>query len=326
MTQIHSIELKDITFGEPSEAFTAKALAFPIYGNLIDDTVLSAEQRAWIQLEPAFQFLNEGDPDRYEFGFEIATAAAFFASTPQGQPIFREATGAALPAGIGIDFPDAVPGRDPSLKRCRVSVVPASWGKAPRVLTLRIFCNDRFGSAEYDGLHGVSLSLVVGGGETLAAGANLLSPLRGKELPIVVALHEAGGRTLPKFDVFRDFPLPPGLSLEPAFRLSQNRPAATVKLSLQDPQLSFEAPQQGEDEVTVLLRSADRPGELSRVQTTENRSSVLFTWQKASAEKAIVCGFSFRVGKAGKGHDHWQQIRGLDVDPIVYHDPPPAGL
>ena len=331
MTQIHAIELTQITFGEPSEPFTAKALAFPIYGNLIDDTVLSAGQRAWIQLEPAFQFLNEEDEDVYELTFELATAGAYFALGAKGQPIFREATGAALPAVLGVDFPDAAPGRDPSLKRCRVRVAPASWGEAPRVLTLRIFCNDRFGSAEYDGLHGVSVSFVAQGSETIAAGTALASPLRGKELPIAVALREEGGRTLPSYDIFRDFPLPPGLSLEPAFRFSENRPSATIKLFLEDPQFSFEAPRRGEDEVTVLLRAAERPSELSRVQASEDRRSVLFTWQRAAAEKAIAFGFSFRVGielasLAGEEKRSWQQIRGVDVDPIVYHDPPPAGV
>lgn len=324
MPTLHSIELDEITFDDGGAA-PADRLKFPFYGNLLDPQVVTAEKRQFLQLEPAFQFLAEGDTDVYEFRLKLAGEGVFFARGGDGAPIVREAAGGARPGITGAFFAE----EDPSLRTCVIRVEPASWG-ASRVVCLRIFCNQEFGSAAYDPSHGVSLSFVGPGADTAASGSGLVHPLVGSALEVSVTVAQSAGRAIPYYSIFRPFLLPPSLDLEPALRVSAEKPAASLKLVLTNQDLRFKSAAGGEDEVEVMLRAgaADRPSELSLVKSNAEKKTVQFTWQRSRSRSFLSFGFSLRVEGAapGFGTSGFGNGGPIDIDPILFNDPPPGGL
>lgn len=318
---LHRIELNEITFGDGSAGKLPGILRYPIYGNLIESAV-TAEHHGWLQLEPAFQFLEAADADTYELVFSLGAGDFYFVPGAAGAPAWQEATGGAAPCVTGVSFPAGAG----DLKVCTVSVDPAAWGAA-RVLTLRIFCNSDPGSASYDPHHGVSVTLIGPGVRVPAERASSEPPLVGRSLAIAATIEESAGRAVPRYDIFKPFPLPPSLCLEPALRLSHpGRTSASLKLGLADPGLRFKLPAGGSDEVQLMVDEATEPSAaLSRVKTDEERKKIHFTWQRGRAQSFLVFGFSFGVERFAAAENGWKPVEGFDIDPILFNDPPPVG-
>lgn len=316
----HRIDLREITFDDAAGGTLPDVLKYPVYGNLIEPAV-TLEHHGWLQLEPAFQFLDAEDRDQYEFRFELGAGDFYFARGEDGRPIYREAAGAAAPCVTAVYFPE----NESDLKTCVLLVDPAAWGEA-RVITLRIFCNTAAGSDLFDPHHGVSLSLIGAGADVAAQRSVVVSPLVGKVLEIAATIVESAGREVPRYSIFQPLGVPPGLSLEPALRVSADRPAATLKLVLTNGDLRFKAAGSGDDEVEMIPRTAaEMPDELSRVDCSDEKKGVHFTWRRSRSRPFLVFGFSLGVERCRGGENGWETVRGFDVDPILFNDPPPGG-
>ncbi len=322
---IHPILLDDIAFSPEDET-----LAFPFYNNLVDPLVVTERHRRYMQLEPAFQFLDERDADSYEFHLHLRPGAGIYFASRGGQPIFREANGAATPSIKSVHFP-CEPGADPSFEVCVVRVEPGSWtANCPRVASLRIFCNRARGTEDHHRTDGVSISLIAPGFDDPATAGVRSHPIPSNELEIDVRVEEHGDLCIPIYSVFKELLLPPGLALELALRMSEARPAATLLFKLPaETDMKFRMPKHGmQDDVEVDLRDRnfERPPELSRVVATTDRKMARFTWNSGLAREAgkhMVFGFTLKLEKLfGKEH---QSSKGLDIDPVLFNDPPPIG-
>lgn len=317
MAKVHPIVLDGIVFDPGSAEPLAARLAYPFYGNLVDAEMLDRATRNDLQLEPAFQFRNGvNDPDSYEFSFVLAEEGVHFTRGPASSPSWSWALPeAATPAVTSVYFP---PGDD-SFRTCIVRVIPALWTEEhPSVVCLRIFCTT--GRKQGNGCEGVSLSLIRRDDTSVPLEPAPPGPPVGSfEIPV-----DTAGREAPHFKIFRDLELPPNLVLGPAFRISAAKPQLSLSLALLDPGLKYQqAPPGSEDGVKLCASTASRPVELSRIQANHDRNNARFTWKLSPEYPYRV--FSFTLNTCMETDNAATPTRHLDVDPVLFNDPPPSG-
>lgn len=319
MEETIRVELKAIRFQDSTPDQPIKdPLKYPIYGNLLADRVID-EHHHWLQLEPAFQFSNADDLERrYEFRFHLAADKFFFGSNGQGKPIFWEARNAEMPCVTEVYFPED--GARPTI--CAVVVDPGHWG-ADRVITLRLLCRTGEDGDEINRLHGVSLSLIGHGHDAGGLSTTYFTPPGGKHLRIEATVPD---QMPPTYDIFHpDFPVPPGLSLEPAFRVTAGRASVAVKIHLTNANLRFKTVPGSSSEVEVGHPSdSEMPAELSRVECSDEGKTAFFSWHQSPFVAKGIFDFSLRVVRQQAGNSG-ETVTCADIDPVLFNDPPPIG-
>lgn len=311
----------NITFDDPTGS--GQDLEYPLYNDVIDYGIVDPDVRKAVQLEPAFQFLAAAASPTCEFVLQLAAAGTATFAAASGQPIWKEAAGATVSPGpltsvemVGTDR-----------KTCKVVFEPSAWPtSAPHVIVLRVFCNRSTDRPNvYQPRNGVSLVFIRPGGTQIGSSATRTPP------PAALDITVTGIGGLPPaatYDIFQaGFPLPADVSLEPAFRLSETRPEARVKIELGAPLIRFVSDATHGDGVPLIHRSsvANRPPELSQVPCAGDQKSIRFSWIRPASEPGhLAFGFFAPVEMIDTRTGQWLP-KEVFIDPILYHDPPPGG-
>jgi hypothetical protein len=309
---MQTYDIKDIDFRN-SAAPGTDDLRYPLYPSLIDYNVVKETFRNSLQVEPAFQFLAPID-EIYEFVLKMKNPSDWrFAKDKLGPgPAFKETTkrNLAVAPNVTLSFESA-------RQICRVRVNLKDWN-GPELIVLRIFCNQLSKSEDdYDDLDGVSLTLVKPGGKVMT-GLGTEDPKSPYfDLKVTGTREIRKGLFVPEYEIFQGAENLEGLSIEPVFRISPNRPDANVQVVL-GTGLSFPT----SPKVYTRDNLGFRPPELSKLASTTTK--LPFSWNGGPMPAPKKFGFHVPVAMFSPSlADATQPYQPMTwVDPILFHDPP----
>jgi hypothetical protein len=313
---MQTYEIKDIDFRHPVTPGIGD-LQYPLYPTLIDYSVVKDTFRESLQIEPAFQFLAPID-EIYEFVLKMKNPSDWrFAKDQLGPgPAFKETTKRSLASApkVTLSF-------ESGRQICRVRVNLKDWN-GPELIVLRIFCNHRDKKEDdYDDLDGVSLTLVKPGGKVMTGLGTEDPESPSFDLKVTGTREILKGLFVPEYEIFQGAENLEGLSIEPVFRISPNRPAANVQVVL-GTGLSFPK------SLKVYTRDnlGFRPPELSKLASTT--TTLPFSWNGGPMPAPKKFGFHVPVAMlspslARPSSAVAQPSEPMTwVDPILFHDPP----
>lgn len=330
MADIH-IYLKGIRFRNSKGNLD---LSTPTFPELIDDSRVTPTVRELLQIEPAFQFVTMPSPaDRYLFHFELAEPDVVF-TTAQGKAYTK-----LLPDEKvlieNIELTSAY-------QHCTVTVLPLNWPAGRRVVTLRLYCSHRHTPYTTSTQYGVNLVLLTPDGNLANPIVSSVSPPAACDFTFTVT------DIVPfaKYNIFKYESVPPGISIEPIFRVNDARPTVKVAVKLGVPKVF----RKSGAEVWVMMRNSPWPDALSKVEGGDLVAK--FGYDAVEFPTKNLSAFSFLMGLEDpppmltavtspeaayenpdgqrvpdliyqKPNTRWPKVH---VDPIILHDPPPSPI
>lgn len=312
----YTFDISGIYFADAADKFN---LEYPVYPDLFNYTGVN---RGIFQLDPAFQFVAPNKTDTYCFNLFLDPNKGAEFSKLNYEDLRCASVGSLPPPCLKINFM--------SPHHCQITVNDiAGWG-LQKLTSLRIYCSEAGKPDISNTGWGVCLSLLTPGGSSAMGPERSCDPADPK-LSIGVKLVTG----LPDYSIYnyRVNPFPMGMTLEPAFRLSEARNEVGVELVLLDNNKIFPLDRSTNDDVAVFKRSPMRPLRLSKVAHARlDHVAVKFRYAMESPHPTDcdVFGFYLQVndgiiiGAAPPSCHHPPAF--AHVDPIMMHDPPPRPI
>lgn len=246
-----TITLDQIEFAKSDNGLDLSA---PLYRSRIYYEEIEPKIPAYLQVEPAFQFVSPPAIDEpYFFDFIISENGVEFSL--EGNKLRWEAKPKEATIFKKIE--------EKNSRHCRVTIDPAALlnETSPRVMTLRLYCSLKDDRERTNSNYGVNLVLLKPGGDEAT---NIQCPFLTNNSEFTVRVTEINkDPVFPRYHIFKyEPPLPPGISLEPVFRISRARPTANVAIELA-PNLGKVFHMNAED-VAVQMRNSPWPSHLAK--------------------------------------------------------------
>lgn len=330
MADIH-IHLKGIQFRNSKGNLD---LSTPTFPDLIDDSLVTPKVRDLLQIEPAFQFVTTPSPaDRYLFHFELAEPKVVFTRAKSEAYTYLLPNDKVLIEKIELTSED---------QHCTVTVSPLNWPAGLRVVTLRLYCSHMNTPHTTSKHYGINLVLLKPDGTPANPVMSSVSPPTACDFTFTVT------DLVPfaKYNFFKYGSVPPGISIEPVFRVNDARPKVNVAVQLGVSKVF----RKSGAEVWVMMRNSPWPDALSKVEGGDLVAK--FGYDAVEFPTKNLSAFSFLMGLEDpppmvtavpspeaacenpdgqrepdlidqKPNTRWPRVH---VDPIILHDPPPSPI